>query len=165
MPELIVIGGSPGCGKSTLAVQLGAVLGGPSIDFGKLREFHLKRDWSNQSLAEETMTFENLLSVIRNYVRHGYRNIVVDDLQDERVQQIPRALQDVNFQIVTLVVSDASELRRRITSRDDGWKDAEAAVAWNQRVIDRSCVAREQKIDVTSKPPNLVLAEVLQALN
>ena len=55
------------------------------------------------------------------------------------------------LRIVTLFVSDASELRRRIIERDDGWKDAEAAVAWNQRVIDRACVGHERKIDVTGK--------------
>ena len=95
MPQLIVIGGAPGSGKSTLAGSLRAILRGPVIDFGRLREFHLERDWSNQSAEEEAMTFENLLSIIRNYVRHGHRNIIVEDLQDHRVQQIPTALHDV----------------------------------------------------------------------
>src|SRR5215213_9952021 len=146
MLELIVIGGAPGCGKSTLAMQLRSVLRGPWIDFGKLREFHLEPDWSNQSTDEESISFENLQGIIRNYVRHGYRNIVVDDLQEHRIQQVPQVLHDVAFQIVTLVVSDPSELRRRIVSRNAGWKDAGAAIAWNQSVNDRACVDREQKI-------------------
>src|SRR4029077_933917 len=119
-------GGAPGCGKSTLAMQLRSALRGPWIDFGRLREFHLDRDWSNQSADEETMTFENLQSIIRNYVRHGYHNIIVDDLQDHRIRQLPHILHDVRFQIMTLIVSDPSELRRRIVSRNDGWKDADA---------------------------------------
>ena len=73
MPESIVIGGAPGCGKSTLAAQLRALLRGPWIDFGRLRKFHLERDWSNEGHEEEAMTFENLSSIIRNYIRHGYR--------------------------------------------------------------------------------------------
>src|SRR3954467_2408337 len=105
MHGLIVIGGAPGCGKSTLAMQLRALLRGPWIDFGRLREFHLERDWTNQSAEEEAMTFENLLSIIRNYIRHGYRNIIADDLQDHRIQQVPIALHDVPLRIVTLVVS------------------------------------------------------------
>jgi len=31
MPELIVIGGAPGCGKSTLATQLRGLLHGPRM--------------------------------------------------------------------------------------------------------------------------------------
>jgi adenylate kinase family enzyme len=93
--RLIVIGGAPGSGKSTLAAQLRDLLRGPWIDFGKLREFHLERDWSNQSDEEEAMAFENLVGIIRNYVRHGYRNIIVEDFQDRRVQQVPLVLHDV----------------------------------------------------------------------
>jgi hypothetical protein len=104
------------------------------------------------------------LSIIRNYVRRGYRNIIVDDLQDHRIQQLPGALHDVPLRIVTLVISDPSELRRRITSRNDGWKDPEAAVAWNQRVLDRPCVKHECKIDVTGKSQSAVLDEVINEL-
>lgn len=111
------------------------------------------------------MAFETLICVIRNYLRHGYSNIIIDDLQDHRVQQIANVLHDVPVQIVTLVLSDTSELRRRISSRKDGWKDAEAAVAWNQRVMARACVNHERKIDVTGKSPLAVFAEVLKILN
>jgi hypothetical protein len=65
---------------------------------------------------------------------------------------------------VTLVLSDPAELRRRIEFRNDGWKDAEAAVAWNQRVLERACVAHESKIDVTNKSPDAVLDNVLSEL-
>jgi hypothetical protein len=48
--------------------------------------------------------------------------------------------------------------------RNNGWKDAEAAVAWNQRVLDRPCVAQECKIDVTNKTPSAVFDEVFNGL-
>jgi broad-specificity NMP kinase len=164
MVGLIVVGGAPGCGKSTLASQLRARLRGPWIDFGRLREFHLEPDWSNQSPEEEAMAFDNLICIIRNYLRHGYSNIIIDDLQDHRVQQITSVLHDVPVRIVTLILSDPTELSRRIRSRGDGWKDTEAAVAWNQRVVERACVNHERKIDVTGKSPLAVFAEVLKIL-
>src|SRR5688500_6795109 len=120
MPGLIVIGGSPGAGKSTLAAHLRAQLGGPWIDFGRLREFHLNADWSDQSAAEEQMTFENLVYIIRNYLQHGYSSIIVDDLRDHRIQQIPAVLADTDFRILTLVTQDDDELSARITTRNDG---------------------------------------------
>ena len=61
--RVIVIGGAPGTGKSTLARALRNLLNAPWIEFGRLREFHLKPDWSDQSEAEESMAFENLGSV------------------------------------------------------------------------------------------------------
>ena len=53
---------------------------------------------------------------------------------------------------------------RRIKERDDGWKDAEAAVAWNRHVMHRACVGHERKIDVTGKSPAAVLAEAIDVL-
>src|SRR5687768_4894450 len=102
MPGLIVIGGAPGSGKSTLAAELRSQLQGPWIDFGRLREFHLRNDWSDQSEEEESMTFENLLYILRNYLRYGFSNIIVDDLRDHRVQQIPSLMNGVPLHILTL---------------------------------------------------------------
>jgi predicted kinase len=164
MPGIIVIGGAPGTGKSTLALALRDALGSPWIDFGRLREFHLKRDWSNQSPAEEQMTFENLISISRNYLRHGYANVIIDDLQDARVQQMPTVLHDLPLHILTLFVTDPSVLRRRLASRSDGWTNADAAIEWNQRVIQRPCVRCEWKIDVTTKSPAEVLDEAFAVL-
>jgi broad-specificity NMP kinase len=165
MPGLIVIGGAPGCGKSTLATQLRALLRGPWIDFGRLREFHLERDWSNESIEEEAMTFENLISMVRNYLRHGYNNILVDDLRDHRIQQISSIMSDAPLHILTLFISNPSLLRRRVMTRNEGWKDAEAAVKWNQDVIERAAGDREYKIDVTTKSPAEVVEEALKILD
>ena len=164
MPDVIVIGGAPGSGKSTLAEGLKAELRGPWIDFGRLREFHLERDWSDEGPDEEAMTFENLVFIIRNYVDKGYRNVLVDDLKDFRIQQAPAVLTELDLRIVTLVVSDDDELRRRVRARNDGWKDAERAVKWNRAVIERPAVQGEHKIDTVGHSPGEVVTAALESI-
>jgi predicted kinase len=165
MPRVIVIGGSPGSGKSTLARGLRSAFASPWVDSGCLREFHLRPDWSDQSPAEEFLTFENLIAILGNYVRHGYRNVIVDDLRDDRIRQIPDALAEIDFRIITLTVSDENELRTRIVDRNDGWQNCDAAVVWNRQVIDRPAVVRESKIDTSAKSVAAVLAEALVLLS
>jgi predicted kinase len=164
MPRVIVIGGSPGSGKSTLARGLQSSLDAVWIDFGRLREFHLKPDWSNQGPEEEALTFENLISIVRNYVAHGWANIIVDDLRDARVRQIPQVLSGVHFCILTLTVCNEAELRLRITQRNDGWKDGDGAIAWNRLIIGRPAVAGERMIETSSKSEAQILTEALAVL-
>ncbi len=76
-PEIIVIAGAPGAGKSTVCNALRAKLDAPLVELGRLREFHLHRDWTNQSPEEEAMSFENLVTITQNYLRHGYQPVLI----------------------------------------------------------------------------------------
>jgi adenylate kinase family enzyme len=99
--DLIVIAGAPGSGKTTVADLLHSTLKSPYIDFGYIREFHLDRDWKDESPREEQMSFENLVYILKNYIRYGYKNIIVIDLKDFRVQQIPELFADYSYLIAT----------------------------------------------------------------
>lgn len=166
MYNLIFINGAPGTGKSTTAELLQKELDSPYIDFGNLRIFHLKRDWSNQSGEEEEMSFENLIYILKNYIKRKYTNVIVTDLRDYRTKQIPQLFSETEYIIFTLVVSDDAILKKRVLNetRDSGYKDFEKAIEWNRREIDRPTLQNEIKIDNTNLPADNVLKIILNHL-
>jgi hypothetical protein len=162
MFNLLVIAGAPGSGKTTVAELLYAALASPYIDFGDIREFHLAQDWKTASPREEQMSFENLIYILRNYFRYGYENVIVTDLQDFRVQQIPELFGGHNYLIATLIVKDDDELAARIQNRDDGFRDIGRALAWNKQIQERPLVVGEHRIDNTHNEPKRTADMILQ---
>ena len=103
MADLIVISGSPGSGKHTVAALLREKIGfPPHVDLGHIREFHLDRAWTLANETEEAMSFKTLEFITKNYLENGYRNIIVTDLQDFRVRQIPEIFAGKDLRIITL---------------------------------------------------------------
>lgn len=160
--DLIVIAGAPGSGKTTVADLLHRTLASPYIDFGYIREFHLDREWKDQSPREEQMSFENLVYILRNYIRYGYTNIIVTDLQDFRVQQIPVLFAGHSYLIATLVIGSDDELALRIEQRNDGWRDVGRALAWNRQIQERPLLTGEHRIDNTHREPGRTLEVILR---
>jgi adenylate kinase family enzyme len=166
MADLIVIAGAPGSGKTTVAGLLAKELNSFVLDFGILRQIHLNEDWSNQGNEEESMAFENLIFILRNYKKHGYKNIILTDLRDFRVQQMPQRLVDFNFMIATLYIKDEKELERRILSdRDSGYKNVEEALKWNNAIIQRKEVVNESKIENDAQDPISAVGRILELFN
>lgn len=89
MAQLIVIAGAPGSGKSTVIKRLHEHYQSVLIEFSDFRVLHLDPEWHKASPMEEAMAFENLLFALRNYLKHRYPYVLLTDLEDERVQQIP----------------------------------------------------------------------------
>jgi predicted kinase len=167
MPDLIVIAGAPGSGKTTIAKLLHARLDSVYVELGWLREFHLDPAWLRASPREEQMAFENLLFIVRNYFRYGYKNVIVSDLEDFRVRQIPAHFAQDAYVIATLVVHDETELKRRVLSpdRDSGYRDYEKALAWNRAVIERPAARNEYKINNTEPTPAPALEQIVTLAN
>jgi len=152
LPEIIVVAGAPGTGKSTVCNALRAKLDAPLVELGRLREFHLHRGWTNKSLEEEAMSFENLVTITQNYLRHGYKPVLITDLLEFRVQQIPSVFSDNRFVIVTLICGD-DELKRRVLepTRDSGYRDVKRTQEWNAMVKACPLVTNEQRLDTTGQ--------------
>jgi len=162
MKDLIIFSGAPGSGKSTIGELLREQKGCPLIDFGWLRSGHLNNTWSNASVEEENMAFENLIFVIKNYFKHGYKNIVVNDFKEDKVELLADTFKEKDLVIISLVVNDDNELRKRVLGvRDSGFKNAEAAVEWNLNVKNRPLLPNEHKIDNTHNNPEKTILEIL----
>lgn len=143
--SLIFIGGSPGSGKTTVSELLHEKFQSVLIDFGCLRIFHLDPLWEKASKKEEQMAFEHPVYILKNYIRNGYQNVMVNDLKDFRIRQIPEIFAGENYIIITFVLSDDEELRTRILdpNRDSGFRNVEKTLAWNRAIIERETVLNE----------------------
>ena len=166
MVDFIFIAGSPGSGKTTISNLLKVKLNNPpTIDFGWIREFHLDREWKNASKKEELMSFENLVFILKNYVKHGYKNIIVNDLQNFRIEQIPKKFSKYKYAIISLIVKDDGELKNRILGeRDSGFKDVKTALSWNKKTIERKNLKNEFKIDNTHRNPRKTVNTILDIM-
>ncbi|MDQ2786821.1 MAG: AAA family ATPase [Chloroflexota bacterium] len=166
MLDLIVVGGAPGSGKTTICRLIQAETQWPLIEFGYLRQFHLDRAWTNISPREEQMSFENLTFIVRNYVHYGYKHVILNDLEDFRVQQIPDLFSDIDYIIFDLIVESDDELKRRVLdpTRDSGFRDHGASLAWNDELKRRSLRTNEHRIDNSDCDPAQTMKIILRAI-
>ncbi|MBJ6360722.1 AAA family ATPase [Paenibacillus sp. GCM10012307] len=83
--DFIIVHGSPGSGKTTLAKKLHEYYESPYFEFGWISEFRmLAPSIRSTQRQEEQLSFENLVAVAKNYNKHGYKNVILTDLDDVR---------------------------------------------------------------------------------
>jgi len=168
MTKIIFISGAPGSGKTTISNRIKDILpNSVLIDFGWIREFHLDASWSNASDEEENMSFENLIFILKNYIKNDYPYVIVNDLLDKRIQHIHEIFSSKNYFIFSLVVHDNTELSNRVLdeTRDSGFRDVDAATKCNTALIERIPCKNEYKIDNTLKNPDEAVRTILQKLH
>ena len=164
MKDIIIFSGAPGSGKTTVAELLQKETKSPLIDFSDLRVWHLNPDWSNANLEEEDMAYENFLFVIQSYVKHGYKNIIVTDLKDERVVDLANKLSKLDLLVVSLVLSDEKKLEKRIQNeRRSGFKNVDDALSRNKKIIERPILPNELRVDNSHNEPAKTVVEILKA--
>lgn len=166
MLDFIFIGGAPGTGKTTVAKLLQKHLKSPAIEYGWIRGFHLDEGWKDMSEKEEAMSFKNILFILRNYVKNGYKNIIVSDFEDSRLKQLESLFPDNPYLIFTLFLTDEEEFKKRVlaASRDSGFRDFEKSINWNKEVREREALPNETKIDNTQNTPEQVLQIIVSQL-
>lgn len=166
MTKILILSGAPGSGKTTVKNLLRKRLTHAAfIDLGHLRQFHLDRSWSNASGEEEEMSFENLISIIQNYIKHTYHYIVVLDLHNDKIKRIYETFPDITT-IVSLIVQDNEELKKRVLdeTRDSGFRNVDEALAWNKELKTVSLTEHETKIDNTHNTPSQIVEKICELI-
>lgn len=163
--DLIIFTGAPGSGKTTISLLLQKEFDSPLIDFGNLRIFHLDREWKNANDKEEQMSFENLVFIVKNYIKNGYVNVIINDLKDDRALKLARIFSRRKISLISLVVRD-EELRKRIIDpqRDSGFRDVDRAIECNRMLKERKPLKNELRLDNTHGDPRKTVEEIMKYL-
>ena len=162
--QLILLRGAPGCGKTTVAERLHAQFGSPWFEFGWIPEFRTRNPHSEMTYEEEEqMTFETLTLVVKNYMRHGFENIIVSDLSDARFAEVSALFGDCDYRIITLYVENNDVIRERILGRDNGneYRDWGSAIEINKRIKASALLPHEYRVATDGRDVSGVVSEVL----
>lgn len=162
--DLILFNGAPGTGKSSVCDFLGEKLESPSIDFGKLREFHLDKKWLRKSDAEEGMTYEILENMLTVYLSHGLNNILINDLKEWRTAKLRKKFSNYSIIVVTLYTQSYDVLKQRINDRAKGWRDVDLAWEINNRILSREIWDNEIRVDISAIGIDSSIHSVLNSL-
>lgn len=160
--DLIFIHGAPGTGKSSLAWALQAKFQSPCFEFGWIPEFRVKRNSTISYEEEEGLAFENLTLVVKNYVRHGFDNIIITDLRDHIVQRLAVEFEGYAYILVSLWMDDEEALKSRVldASRSSGYRDWQAAVTLNKDIVSRPLMRNEVRFNSAQNSVEQLVAEV-----
>lgn len=167
MKDLIFIAGAPGSGKSTIAKALHEKFGTPMFEFGWIPEFQNTGSRTLSYTEEESLSFENLVLVVKNYAKHGFKNVIITDLNNDFITQLPELFKDYDFAIYTLRILDDELLKSRVLdeSRSSGYRDWEKALKINNELKNREPHKNETFIDIASQSVKQVVEQICAELD
>ncbi|MBE5776083.1 MAG: hypothetical protein E7326_01070 [Clostridiales bacterium] len=164
--SVILLNGAPGSGKSTVSALLHERLRCPWFEFGWIPEFrHLNPHTEISYEEEEALSFENLMLVAQNYLRHGFEHVLISDLRAEFVHRAAAVLEPFHPQIITLYAAEET-LRHRVLTRQNGneYRNADEAALINARILSAPASPCETRIDTTHCTPEEVCDTILSLL-
>jgi len=115
---------------------------------------------------EEEMSFENLILVCRNYIKHGFENILLSDLMDKRMLDIPISFAGNSYIIFTLYSENNDVIRERILNRENGntYRNFEEAMKINSGIRNRATLPNEHRIRTDHQGADGITRQILSIL-
>ncbi|GAB6926166.1 hypothetical protein JCM10914A_01490 [Paenibacillus sp. JCM 10914] len=165
--DFIILHGSPGNGKTTLSRKLHEQLQSPYFEFGWIPEFRMRtRSMPISQREEEQLSFENLILVAKNYNAHGYKNVILTDLDDVRMLDISIVLKGFTYVILTLYTDHDEVLKQRILTRDNGneYTDWQQSIKTNALIRRRPTLPNEYRILNSRDDVDTTLAIIMETL-
>ncbi len=164
--DIIFIHGAPGTGKSSLAWALQERLKSPCFEFGWIPEFRLKNNSTITYVEEESLAFENLTLVIKNYISHGFCNIIVTDLKDRIVQKLSESFKDYSYILITLWIDNNEVLKERVLNenRSSQFRNWKYSIELNEELVERSLMGSEIRFNSSEKSIEELVSEVIKLL-
>ncbi|MDR1464197.1 MAG: hypothetical protein LBJ11_02695 [Oscillospiraceae bacterium] len=163
--QVVVVHGAPGTGKTTVAAQLHERLRCPWFEFGWIPEFCAKNPHTEiPAQDEEQLSFENLVLVTKNYFAHGFGRVLLSDLNDVRLLDLPTVFGH-NYVIFTLETAEAIQ-RKRILTRDNGnsYRDCAQAAKILRKISGRPPLPNEYRLDSMQQTPDALTDQILELL-
>lgn len=119
MRKIYIISGPCGCGKSTLAKELVNKLpNSVLIEGDNLHNIFNEKD-EVEWLRRLSITWENIISVTRNCLKHNL-DIVIDYVVEDELPLFISNLEDFEYELYYMVLTaDEETIRKRITKRGD----------------------------------------------
>lgn len=164
--DFVFIHGAPGSGKSTLAWALQNYLQSPCFEFGWIPEFRVKRDSTITWEEEESLAFENLTLVAKNYIRHGFEKIIITDLRDHIIRSVPAVFAGHSYRLVTLWMDNDELLKSRVLeeSRSSGYRNWQESLEINRTILARGLMPNEVRLNSAESNLDQLVARVLETL-
>jgi hypothetical protein len=163
MKTFIFIAGAPGSGKSTVAQALQHKLDSPLFEFGWIPEFRNTGDKVISYKEDEALAFENLALVAKNYAKHGFKNIIITDLESPRIGQLADVYAGYDYIIFTLRLKDKELLKSRVlnTSRSSKYRNYEESLRLNSELYVRTAYPNEAFIEVAEQSVTGIVESIL----
>ena len=136
-PKLILIGGAPGIGKSSLARQLKKTFAkGVTLETDELWGCINNVDWYNQE--QHLVALQQTFLLAESYFNLGFQPIIVVDVFTNRSLVRTFELLEKHktlkpYKIISLFMDD-SQLKDRVLSRGEGWKNLESCYYCNREI-------------------------------